>query len=110
MEDWGNLFEHALNADASVSFQDWLRLRSGWQWHLPAEQADHPEEALVGAAFHYTTMPFTVPFTVPSTVLFTVLFTVPFTVPFTTRRCLSLCLSSTLFTAPFAMNQISSVI
>lgn len=46
MEDWGNLFEHALNADASVSFQDWLRLRSGWQWHLPAEQADHPEEAL----------------------------------------------------------------
>ena len=47
MEDWGNLFEHALNADASPAFQEWLHHRSGWQWQAPADQADHPEEALV---------------------------------------------------------------
>lgn len=47
MEDWANLLEHALNADASPDFRDWLHHRSAWQWQPPAEQADHPEEALV---------------------------------------------------------------
>lgn len=47
MEDWANLLEHALNADASPSFQHWLHHRSAWQWQPPAEQANHPEEALV---------------------------------------------------------------
>ena len=47
MEDWANLLEHAINADGSPSFQHWLRHRSAWQWQPPAEQADHPEEALV---------------------------------------------------------------
>ena len=46
MEDWSNLLEHALIADASPEFQDWHH-RSGWQWQPPPEQADHPEEALV---------------------------------------------------------------
>ena len=48
MEDWNNLFEHALISDASPDFQQWLHHRSGWQWQPPPEQADHPEEALVG--------------------------------------------------------------
>lgn len=48
MEDWANLLEHALNADASPTFQHWLRHRSAWQWQPPEHQADHPEEALVG--------------------------------------------------------------
>ena len=47
MEDWSNLLEHALIADASPEFQDWLHHRSSWQWQPPPEQADHPEEALV---------------------------------------------------------------
>ena len=47
MEDWANLFEHALNADAAPEFQQWLGHRSGWQWQGPADQEDHPEEALV---------------------------------------------------------------
>ena len=47
MEDWANLFEHALNADAAPAFQHWLHHRSGWQWQGSAEQADHPEEPLV---------------------------------------------------------------
>lgn len=46
MEDWANLFEHALNADASEPFQDWLHHRSSWRWQGPADQVDHPEEAL----------------------------------------------------------------
>ncbi|KAA6425235.1 MAG: hypothetical protein FRX49_04730 [Trebouxia sp. A1-2] len=46
MEDWNNLLEHALIADASPQFQDWLHHRSSWQWQPPPEQADHPEEAL----------------------------------------------------------------
>lgn len=46
MEDWSNLLEHALIADASPWFQDWLHHRSSWQWQPPPEQADHPEEAL----------------------------------------------------------------
>ncbi|KAL3159878.1 hypothetical protein ABBQ38_010276 [Trebouxia sp. C0009 RCD-2024] len=46
MEDWANLLEHALNADASPTFQGWLRHRSAWQWQPPEHQADHPEEAL----------------------------------------------------------------
>ena len=50
MEDWANLFEHALNADASEPFQDWLHHRSGWRWQGPADQVDHPEEALVWLA------------------------------------------------------------
>ena len=47
MEDWSNLLEHALIADASPEFQDWLHHRSSWQWQPLPEQADHPEEALV---------------------------------------------------------------
>ena len=52
MEDWNNLFEHALISDASPDFQQWLHHRSGWQWQPPPEQADHPEEALVGGLCH----------------------------------------------------------
>lgn len=52
MEDWANLLEHALNADASPDFRDWLHHRSAWQWQPPAEQADHPEEALVSSIGH----------------------------------------------------------
>jgi hypothetical protein len=39
IEDWFHLYEHALNADASPSFQKWLQTPAS-AWHWPQDEND----------------------------------------------------------------------
>lgn len=44
IEDWARLYEHALNADLSPDFREWLS-GSGWQWKTndgDVQASQHP--------------------------------------------------------------------